>query len=198
VTLNEIVGPLFTRIALKRSREVGLDRPRLMEFLQEEFIFANLRAKDKWEAIQQLTEFFLRTHRVDTIARKTLENTVVEREKSMSTAVGSGAALPHGRIQHGPGVQGVLGIAPDGIEWDTPDGEPVRIVVLIVTPKEHERQHLEVLASLSTMISNDSIRTRLMSAMDANDAWEVIEAEEAPNFNYFFEEPDDRPEPQGH
>jgi mannitol/fructose-specific phosphotransferase system IIA component (Ntr-type) len=199
VTVNELIGPLFTRLALKRTGEVGLDRPRLMEFLQEEFIMTDLEAKDKWEALRKMTDFFIRTHRVETVDRDHLYETVAEREKSMTTAMGHGAALPHGRIEHGPGIQGVLAVSKEGIDFGAPDGELVRIIVLIVTPKEHEKQHLEVLASLSHMISNDTIRTRLISAMDPNDAWEVIEAKEAPDFNYFLEEnEDERPQSPAH
>jgi mannitol/fructose-specific phosphotransferase system IIA component (Ntr-type) len=94
-------------------------------------------------------------------------------------------------VRSGPGVQGVLGICPNGVDFDAPDGDPVQLIVLIVTPKEHEKQHLQVLASLSTMISDDATRSRLMNAATPNDAWEVIEAEEAPNFNYFLEGEDD-------
>jgi mannitol/fructose-specific phosphotransferase system IIA component (Ntr-type) len=192
VTVNEIVGPVFTKLALSRSKETGLDRPRLMEFLQEEFILTGLQATDKWEALRELTDFFTMTHRVPKEDADRLYETIVEREKSMTTAVGHGAAIPHGRVRSGPGVQGVLGICPEGVDFDAPDGEPVKLIVLIVTPKEHEKQHLQVLASLSTMISDDATRSRLMNAATPNDAWEVIEAEEAPNFNYFLEGEEDQ------
>ncbi|MBN2307911.1 MAG: PTS sugar transporter subunit IIA [Candidatus Hydrogenedentes bacterium] len=190
VTFNEIVGPFCTRFALQSARETGLDRPRLMEFLQEEFILPDLEAADKWEALEILTDFFIRTHPVEPKQRKQLYASIEERERSMSTAIGMGAAIPHGRVESGPGIQGVLGLCREGIEFDSPDGEPVRIIVLIVTPKDHEKQHLEVLASLSAMISNDTVRTRLIAAIDANDAWEVIEGGEARSYNYFLSEAD--------
>ena len=193
VTLNEIIGPFFTRMALARARESGLDRPRLMEFLQEEFILPNLHAKDKWDALRKLTDFFIRTHALDPHERERLYDTIVERERDMSTAIGRGAAIPHGRVESGPGIQGALAICHEGLDFDAPDNEPVRLIVLIVTPKEHESQHLQVLASLSAMISDEAIRRRLMAAISANDAWEVIEAEEATSFNYFIEDEETAP-----
>lgn len=187
VTLNEILGPLTTRLALRRAKEAGLDRPRLIEFLQEEFILPNLEAQDKWEAIRKLTDFFILTHNVEPDRRARLYRSVVEREKTMSTAVGVGAAIPHGIVDSGPGIQGVMGICREGIDFEAPDGIPVRLIVLIVTPKDHEKQHLEVLASLSAMISNDPVRERIIASIDANDAWEIIESEEVRDFNYFIE-----------
>ena len=197
VTLNEIIGPVVTRFALGRVKEAGLDRPRLMEFLQEEYIITGLEAEDKWDALRKLTEFFMRTHHLDTEDAASLYETVAERERSCPTGVGHGAAIPHGRTEHGPGVRGVMGILEHGVDFGSPDGEPVRLVVLIVTPREHERLHLEVLASLSRMIMNDTIRTRLLSAIDPNDAWEVIEITEAPTYNYFLENQDDEKQPVG-
>jgi Kef-type K+ transport system membrane component KefB len=58
VTINEIIGPLITRMALRRAQEVDLDRPRLVEFLDEEFILPNLKAADKWEALEKLVDFY--------------------------------------------------------------------------------------------------------------------------------------------
>lgn len=192
VAVNEIIGPFATRASLKRAKETGLDRPRLIEFLHEEFILVNLQAKDKWELLRKLTDFFIRVHNVPRGQRATIHATVQEREHDMSTAIGQGAAIPHGRIESGAAVRGVLGICRDGVDFDAPDGDPVRLAMLIVTHKEHNKRHLEVMAGLASLLSNDLIRERLMAAVDANDAWEIIEYEEARDFNYFLEESEER------
>ncbi len=187
VTVNEIIGPFFTRAALRKSKEAGLDRPRLVEFLDEEFIMPKLRAKDKWEALEKLVNFYAATHKISKKERAHVLETVLEREKEAPTGIGQGGAIPHGRVNSGTNIQGVMAICPDGINYDAPDEQPVRLLVLIVTPKEHEKRHLEVLASLSLMLSNAAIRSRLITAIDANDAWEVVESEESRSFNYFLE-----------
>lgn len=188
VVINEIVGPFLTRNALICAKEANKDRARLMDFIHEEFIVTDLKALDKWDAIRQLTNFLIRTHRVEHIMRHELYASIVEREKGISTALGKGVAIPHGRISKGPAIQGVLGICRDGVEFDAPDGKPVHIIVLIVTPENHEDKHLQVLASLAEMVSDEIIYTRLTAAINANDAWEVIEGEETRNYNYFLEE----------
>ncbi len=188
VTINEIIGPFFTRAALKRAKEAGLDRPRLMEFMQEEFIVTNLHANDKWELLRKLTDFFVRTHNLPPDQRNTIYETVEKRERDMSTAIGQGTAIPHGRVEAGTAVQGVLGICREGVDFDAPDGQPVKLVMLIVTPKEHEQRHLEVMAGLASLLSNEVVRERLIAAIDANDAWEIIESEEGRSYNYFLEE----------
>jgi Kef-type K+ transport system membrane component KefB/mannitol/fructose-specific phosphotransferase system IIA component (Ntr-type) len=191
VTVNEIIGPFFTRAALRRAREVGLDRPRLVEFLQEEYIMTNLRAEDKWDALRKLTDFYVRSHRVPRREREMLYATIEERERELTTAVGASTAIPHGRIDHGEGIQGVLAISREGVDFEAFDGKPVHILLLVVTPKDHEKQHLEVLSSLCAMTSDDLLRTRLISAIDPNDAFEIIESEESRGYNYFLEQGDE-------
>jgi Kef-type K+ transport system membrane component KefB/mannitol/fructose-specific phosphotransferase system IIA component (Ntr-type) len=187
VTINELLGPLCTRFALNKAKESNLDKPRLVEFLDEEFILTGMEASDRWDAIEQLTEFYARTHKLNPKQRDQMLNSIVEREREGSTAIGRGAAIPHGLIDSGTAIQGVLGILKEGVDFDAYDKLPIKLIVLIVTPKDHEKRHLEVLSSLSGMISNEQIRTRLLTALDANDAWEVIESEESRNFNYFLD-----------
>ena len=85
----------------------------------------------------------------------------------------------------------MLGICSEGVLFDAPDGEPVYIIMLVVTPKGYEREHLEVMASLAQMISDDAIRTRLLAAISPNDAWEIIESKDTRNYNYFLEKDED-------
>lgn len=188
VAINEIIGPFFTRAALRRTNEADRDVPRLMEFLQEEFIMTGLTATDKWEAINKAADFLFRTHRVPAAEREEIRASFIEREQALTTAIGYGIAIPHGRIATGADIQGVLAICPDGVDFGAADGEPVKILVLIVTPKEHERRHLEVLASLSRMLSDENLRLRLEAARHAHDVWEVIEDEEYRDYNYFLTE----------
>ena len=187
VTIAEIIGPFCTKAALARSGEANRDRERLVEFLAEEFIIVDLKALDKWDAIRQLTGFMMRTHRVEHMSQEELYETVVQREKEMSTGLGRGIAIPHGHIQKGPSIQGVMAICRDGIDFDSPDGEPVKLIMLIITPEDKKDLHLKVLSSLSSMVSNDAIRTRLLAAISPEDAMEVIESEEARDYNYFLE-----------
>ncbi|MEK7795713.1 MAG: PTS sugar transporter subunit IIA, partial [Candidatus Hydrogenedentota bacterium] len=190
ITINEIVGPVLKRLALRNVGEAGLDRPKLVDFLHEEFILTDLQAADKWEALRKLAEFYGRTHNVRGKHLETVYASVEERERQGSTALGRASALPHGRVDSGPGIQGVLAIAPKGIDFDAPDGQPVKLIVLIVTPQDHEARHLDVLASLSAMASDERIFGRLILAKDANEAWEILSGTETRSYNYFLESDD--------
>jgi mannitol/fructose-specific phosphotransferase system IIA component (Ntr-type) len=187
VTIAEIAGPFCTKAALARSGEANRDRQRLVEFLAEEFIMIDLKALDEWDAIRQLVAFLMRTHRVEHTTQEELYQSVVDRENEFTTAMGREIALPHGRITKGSEIQGVMGICRDGIDFGAPDGKPVKLIMLIVTPEDKKDLHLKVLASLSAMVRDDTIRTRLIAAISSEDAMEVIESKEARDYNYFLE-----------
>jgi nitrogen PTS system EIIA component len=97
-----------------------------------------------------------------------------ERERLASTGIGSGVAIPHGRISVLDRLQAALAIAPDGIPFDAIDGSPVRIVVGVLAPQHHTGDHLRVLARVSRLLRSREVREKLLEAASAHDAYEII------------------------
>ena len=178
VALAEIIGPICTKAAVKSAKEDDKDRERLVEFLSEEFIKVDLKANDKWDAIKQLTSFMMKTHRVEHMTEDELYDSIVSREKDMSTAIGDGIAIPHGYISKAHLYKELWGYA-EGVDFDSVDGKPIKLILLIITPEDKRDMHLKVLSSLSRMMSNTVIRNRLLSAISPEDAMEIIESEDA-------------------
>jgi Kef-type K+ transport system membrane component KefB/mannitol/fructose-specific phosphotransferase system IIA component (Ntr-type) len=188
VVVAEIAGPLCTRAALRRAGEEGKDRPRLMEFLEEEFIKTDLAAEDKRDAIRQLCDFLILTHRVGAEKREALHEAFDRQVDEPHEPKGcDSAAIIHVRLDDGEEIMGVLGILPEGVDFGTEDCGPVRIILLVATPGGEEERHQEILSSLKAMVSDDGIRARFETARDANEAWEIIEDRETPDYNYFLE-----------
>ncbi len=189
VTINEIIGPVMTRIALARSGDFGKDRARLIDFLHEEHIIADLKAETKDQAIEQLADRLIQSNDL-AIDREQFLESVFAREAEMSTCLGSGLSMPHGVLPEGDTILGAMGISHDGLRFDTPDGQPVHCVILLATPPTHRDQHLEVLAAFSRAIGRDrSIQRELYSAKSAAHAYEVLHADEqTEDFNYFLDE----------
>ena len=95
VAVNELVGPVLVRRALKKCGEAQMDRARLIDFIHEENIVTNLKADSKEDAIRQLVEVLIRTNHLDA-DRERLLRSVLDREEDMSTCFGEGLAIPHG------------------------------------------------------------------------------------------------------
>jgi len=189
VTLNEIVGPLLTRSALARSGDAGKDRARVIDFLHEENIVTGLSASSKEEAIEKLVDVLIQSNHLR-IDRERLLDSVLERERSMSTCFGEGFAIPHGELEEGTTMLGAMGISKEGLLFETPDGQPVHCMFLLATPAMARDRHLEVLAALARSVGSDhTVRQQLYSAKSPAHAYELLHAHEGSvDFNYFLED----------
>ncbi len=189
VTANEIVGPILTRTALKRSGDFGKDRARLIDFLREENIVTGLKVRHETmeEAIRELCLIAVRTNHLK-IDPDELFASVMEREREVSTCVGGGLAVPHGALPEGDRIYGAMGISRRGLDVPTPDGRRLHCIVLLATPPGQRERHLEVLAALARAIGSDpSVQSRLFDVDTPAHAYEILHAEEATGFNYWLE-----------
>ncbi|MCZ6598146.1 MAG: cation:proton antiporter [Planctomycetota bacterium] len=189
VTMNEIAGPILTRWALKRSGDLGKDRGRLIDFLQEENITTDIRAFTKEEAIEKLVDLMIDSHHLTEIDREELLQSVLEREKQASTCLGGGLAVPHCILPEGEPLVGVMGLSRMGMTFPTPDGRPVHCMVLLGTSKKDRDRHLQVLAMLARTVGSDTAFQELLYTVDTPaHAYELLHGEESEDFNYFLED----------
>jgi Kef-type K+ transport system membrane component KefB/mannitol/fructose-specific phosphotransferase system IIA component (Ntr-type) len=189
VTVNEIIGPFLTRFALTRAGEVGRDRLRLIDFLQEEHIVTDFKAPTKEIAIARLVDMLLRTHSLRNVNREALLSSVVERESQGSTCLGGGLAVPHGILPEGEAMVGVMALSRNGLGFETPDGRPVHCLVLLGTAPEERERHLQVLAALARTVGTDrAFQDQLFDSKSPAHAYELLHGEESEDFNYFMED----------
>lgn len=189
VTINEIMGPVLTRVALARAGDAGKDRARVIDFLHEENIVTDFEARTMEEAIEKLVDVLVQTNRL-AIDRSALLASVLERERTMSTCLGDGLAIPHGELAGHASMLGAMGVSRRGLAFDTPDGQPVRCLILIATPASARDRHLEVLAALARAVGSDAaIRDQLYDAKSPAHAYELLHAREgSADYNYFLDD----------
>lgn len=190
VVVNELLGPIFTGKALKKSGEVDKNRLRLMDFIQEEYIKVDMDSTDKWNALDELTDFLYKTHKCYEISLEKLKYSLVEREKQVSTGIGNNLAIPHAIIEGGPKIRGVIGISKKGIKFDAIDDKPVNIIFLIATPKEnYDRQHLQVLSNIAKIFGqHPHIKQQMLKANTPEEVFGILQTEEVEELNPFFED----------
>ena len=188
VTLNEIVGPVLTRLALSRSGEIGRDRPRIIDFLHEEHIVTDMQAETVEEAIEQLVDVLVRTNGLQA-QREQILASALARERDGSTCLGDGLAVPHADLIAGDDIVGALGISRAGLRFETPDGAPVHCMVLLATPPSQRDHRLEVMAAIARAIMSDrGIEKQLYHARTPAHAYEVLHHEASEDFNHFLED----------
>jgi PTS system nitrogen regulatory IIA component len=102
------------------------------------------------------------------------EESVISREKIQSTGFGHGVAVAHGRSGTLSRVLIGLGLSHDGIPYESPDGEPVRLLFLIASPQKTNLDYLQALSTLVRVIRDCSLREILLSAMNAGEIEKTI------------------------
>jgi PTS system fructose-specific IIC component len=189
VLLNEIIGPILTRIGLRRSGDFGRDRARVLDFLSEQNITTTLVGPSKEEAIRELVELAVSVNKLP-VDTDTLYAEVMKAEAVASTCVGEGLALPHARLDVGEKIVGAMGINRHGLDLDTPDGRPVHCMVLILTPKSMPERHLQVLQALSASIGrDDAIQNALYHIDSPAHADELLHLDEQfEGWNYYLDD----------
>jgi len=189
VLLNETIGPILTRIGLRRSGDFGRDRARVLDFLSEHNITTTLVGPTKEQAIRELVELAVSVNKLP-IDTDTLYAEVMKAESAASTCVGQGLALPHARLDVGDKIVGAMGISRNGLDLDTSDGHPVHCMVLILTPRTMPERHLQVLQALSASIGrDDAIQNALYHIDSPAHADELLHLDEQfEGWNYYLDE----------
>ncbi len=189
VAVNEIVGPIMTRFALARSGEEGADRPRLIDFLHEESIVVDFAAPTKAAAIAKLCDLLVESHGL-TVDRDKLLASVLERENDLSTYVGDGLAIPHGVLEGGDAIVGVMGLSRAGFDYEVPSGERVHCIILLATPPTQRQRHLEVLGALARAIGADpAAQARLFAAKSPAHAYELLHSDDDEELGQYMTDP---------
>jgi len=135
---------------------------RLTELLNDKAIDTRLRARTKREAIAELVELLEHAHDIDSHGE--ILDRVFRREAMMSTGIGNGVAIPHGKAKLVDRLVAACGVAPQGIDFESVDGEPATLFILLVAPESGGALHVKVLANISRLLKEESVRQSLREA----------------------------------
>ncbi|MCY3974207.1 MAG: PTS sugar transporter subunit IIA [Simkaniaceae bacterium] len=107
---------------------------------------------------------------------ETVLDTVIRREKIVSTGMGMGIAVPHARLIKSDRFVMAIGIRKqkEGIEWGSPDGIPVRLVFMIVGPARKQTEYLQLLSSLTATVKDEKRRKKLFVAQTLAEITEQV------------------------
>jgi mannitol/fructose-specific phosphotransferase system IIA component (Ntr-type) len=102
------------------------------------------------------------------------------REEVLSTGIGSGVAIPHGKSNAAPELAMAAGVLPSPVEFEALDGEPVRLIFMLVGPESAAGAHVKALSRISRLVRREELRDRLAACANAAEFLEVLTAAEEP------------------
>ena len=132
---------------------------RLSELLSLNAISLRLRSRTKREAIVELVELLEAAHGLDTQGE--ILDRVIRREAMMTTGIGNGVAIPHGKARAVDRMMAACAVSPEGVAFESEDGQPVHLLVLFVSPESATTQHVRALANLSRLLKEETVRRSL-------------------------------------
>ena len=149
----------------------------LGDILGPEQIVPELKATNRWEAIDELIQQLIVSGKIKAEHRDAVTAVIKKRETSMSTGIGFGIGIPHASTDLIYEVVGAFGRSKSGVNFDALDNQPVTLVLLFLVPQGQFQKHLHTLAKIAKLLHRKDFRTALEAATDAKAMCDIIKAE---------------------
>jgi fructose-specific phosphotransferase system IIA component len=155
----------------------GVTPMRLSELLNSDAIKLQLEARTKREALVEMVGLLEAAHGFH--SQGEILDRVMRREAMMSTGIGYGVAIPHGKARSVDRMAAAIGVSPEGIEFESEDGQPAHLLVLFVSPENATTQHVKVLANFSRLFKEETVRRTLREARTPEGFLAALQSAEA-------------------
>jgi nitrogen PTS system EIIA component len=151
---------------------------RIVDFIAEGQILPEIRSTKKRAVIEELARHLSAND--SRLGTEEVVRVILERERLGSTAIGEGIAIPHGKLASVETLTGLLARSRKGIEFESQDGEPTHLFVVLIAPVNATGDHLKALARISRIFKNKEFREKLMKATTVHEMYQLIKHEDAP------------------
>lgn len=146
---------------------------RLGEYLTTKHIVPDLKGETKFQVIDELLEILNKESAL--LDHELARENVLAREGYLSTGLESGLAIPHAKTDGVDGLKVALGLKKDGIDFDSLDGKPAKIIFLVLSPRNTSGPHIQTLAVITRNLKEPHMRDALLDAQSADDISKLIQ-----------------------
>ncbi|MEM1185039.1 MAG: PTS sugar transporter subunit IIA [Planctomycetota bacterium] len=150
----------------------------LLDILSREAVIAPMKATEKKPAIDELVDAVAQTGKV--ADPDALREAVWTRERTRTTGIGHGLAIPHGKCPGLSGLAMAMGRPSEPMEFEAIDGQPVKLIVLLASPPDQTSDHIQALARISKLMNAETFREEIYAAPSAEEIYELIRRQEQP------------------
>ncbi len=148
----------------------------LRDILQPEDILLGLQPQDKWDCIDHMLKHLVARERIQGELVQEANEAVLNRERSMSTGMERGIAIPHAAIEGLEEVVFCLGVVPakGGLNFESIDASPTHFVALLLIPRAQKLLHIRTLADVARVLGEEAVRSALLHAGGVGEAWQAV------------------------
>jgi len=145
------------------------------DFMCEKSIRVDLQAADKPSVIQELVAALVESGQVKEDDQAGIVEAIMKREELGSTGIGRGVAVPHTKHPSVDNLIGTVGVSPEGVEFESLDGESVQLFFLLISPPDRPGDHLRALENISRQLRDDTFCRFLKQSKTAGDISQLLE-----------------------
>jgi PTS system fructose-specific IIA component/PTS system nitrogen regulatory IIA component len=148
----------------------------MSDFVCRQAILPNLVASSKEDAIRQMVASLAQTGLFNANDQEDIVRAILRRELLGSTGIGKGVAIPHTKHESVDQLVATIAVTPTGVPFDSLDGEPVHLIVLLISPPDRPGPHLRALENVSRNLKEDSsFKTSLRYATTQEEICELLD-----------------------
>jgi PTS system nitrogen regulatory IIA component len=143
----------------------------IADLLAPDAVIPALKAQTKKQLLQELGA---RAHQLTRLSERRIVETLVERERLGTTGIGSGIAIPHGRMAEANTITGLFARLEHPIDYEAVDSQPVDLVFMLLAPENAGADHLKALAKVSRLLRDRSVCENLRTAKSAEALYAIL------------------------
>ncbi len=135
----------------------------LSENIKKNNIIVKAKSSNRWELIEEMLDLAIKNKEVISEEKKALKKALIDREKSMSTGIGKGVAIPHCTTGAVEEIVVILALCENGIDFESIDNQPVKIAIFLLVPKKKLKQHIKTLANVARLMNDDKLKEKILT-----------------------------------
>jgi PTS system fructose-specific IIC component len=153
---------------------------RISDILTEDLVLTGLEGTSKDAVINALIDLVGKSPKV--VDKEKVRTAIFDREKIMSTGVGNGFAIPHGKTDAVSDIVAAFAVTAKPIDYESLDEKPVRLVFLLVGKDNLVGPHIKLLSRISRLMNKEEFRRRLLESHNSREVLDLFRQEEATYF----------------
>src|SRR5437016_5734393 len=148
---------------------------RMSDFVVKEAIIPDLKANTKEGVIREMVDSLMTAGQFKTGDPEDTIKAILKRELLGSTGIGRGVAIPHTKHMSVERCIGTVAISPGGVPFESLDGEPAHVFVLLISPQDRPGDHLRALENVSRRLRDEGFIKALHQAKSREEVWALLE-----------------------
>ncbi len=149
---------------------------KLTSILAKEAITPQLASSEAQDVLRELAKSLVKSD--PSLGYQEVYNILLERERLGSTGIGSGVAIPHGKLASAKKIIACFGKSQEGIDFKSQDGEPTHLFFALIAPENSAGLHLKVLAKLSRLLKDRAFREQLLCSSSVDEIFRILSRED--------------------